>query len=484
MSIPVIRASKASPRTVAFFSDNRSLVLALNRCLDPDYVVVQHDYLRQSEVPTPTSIDGDIVFMDLDAIEEDADATDLLREALQWKLPVFLVASDDLRSRATKMLSLGARGYIRNPPSVRELRGLLEGLEQSGLHDKTRRCLGTPDVPLDIPGLIGSSPAMKAVSNLIRKVCNLDVSVLIQGESGTGKELIARAIHSSGKRSRRPFVAVSCSAIPDTLIESELFGSEKGSYTGSSATREGYFEQVGDGTLFLDEIGELKPQTQVKLLRVLQQREFSRLGSSRLIPLKARIVFATHRDLKALVASGEFRQDFMYRVSVMEIEAPPLRVRSSDIEFLAEHFLAKVQENTGLPIENIAPEAMAMLRRYSWPGNVRELENAVQRATIMAEGYSIEPCDLPEEIQSAGTVKINRERITPSTFEQLLRDYKYRLAQESVEICQGNKTLAAQRLSISRAYMHRLLRLDFGHEEETISEPEAEPSNVAFAMAS
>src|SRR4051794_26197843 len=192
---------------------------------------------------------------------------------------------------------------------------------------------------------------MQLVYKLIRKVANLEASVLISGESGTGKELICRAIHNTGSRAKRPFVAVSCSAIPDTLIEAELFGHEKGAFTGTTGTREGYFEQAGDGTLFLDEIGELKPQTQVKLLRVLQEREFSRLGSSRRIPLKARVLLATHRDLGRMVTEGHFRQDLFYRINVINIQAPELRRRSSDIPVLAQHFLAKYSELFRKPVE-------------------------------------------------------------------------------------------------------------------------------------
>src|SRR6266436_3166251 len=187
--------------------------------------------------------------------------------------------------------------------------------------------------------MIGCSSPMQQVYDLVHRVASLNASVLIVGESGTGKELIAQAIHNLGSRADRPFVAVSCGAIPDTLIEAELFGHEKGAFTGTVGTREGYFEKAGDGTLFLDEIGELKPSTQVKLLRVLQEREFCRLGSSRPIPLRARIILATHRDLGQMVADGEFRQDLYYRVNVMNIAAPALRYHPQDLPLLAQHFL-------------------------------------------------------------------------------------------------------------------------------------------------
>jgi DNA-binding NtrC family response regulator len=306
--------------------------------------------------------------------------------------------------------------------------------------------------------MVGSSEPMLALHSLIRKVASLDASVLITGESGTGKELMARAIHNLGKRSKRPFLAVSCAAIPEALIESELFGHEKGAFTGTAGTREGYFEQVGDGTLFLDEIGELKLSTQVKLLRVLQERQFSRLGSGRSIPLKARVVLATHRDLNKMVADGEFRQDLYYRISVMDIKAPALRYRSSDIPMLANHFMRKYSEVFGTPIDRIAPEAMALLQGYSWPGNIRELENVIQRALIVADGHSIEAADLPEAVHDSQLCEADLEVQPNGSFENLVRAYKTKLAINAVRENGGNKTLASQSLSISRAYLHRLIR--------------------------
>jgi DNA-binding NtrC family response regulator len=301
---------------------------------------------------------------------------------------------------------------------------------------------------------------MQMVYKMVRKVANLDASVLITGESGTGKELICRATHNLGKRSNRPFVAVSCSAIPESLIEAELFGHEKGAFTGTTGTRLGYFEQAGDGTLFLDEIGELKLHTQVKLLRALQQREFSRLGSNRLIPLRARIVFATHRNLEGMVATGEFRQDLFYRMNVVNIVAPSLRDIASDIPALAQHFLLKYSELYGKTAEGFTPQALACLLNYSWPGNIRELENVIQRSLIVAEGDLIDTTDLPEIVQDARLPGAEDDSLPEGSFERLLREYKVKLATDAIRQCNGSKTLASQKLSISRAYLHRLIRLD------------------------
>jgi DNA-binding NtrC family response regulator len=304
--------------------------------------------------------------------------------------------------------------------------------------------------------LIGSSARSQVVYNLIRRVSNLDAFVLITGESGTGKELVARAIHNLSNRAREPFVAVSCGAIPDTLIEAELFGHEKGAFTGTNGAREGHMEQAAGGTLLLDEIGELSLQTQVKLLRVLQQREFSRLGSNKLVPLKARVLFATHRNLSEMVDQGTFRRDLYYRVNVMRINIPPLRDRTEDIPLLAEHFLHQYASAYNKPVSEIRPSVMALLFEYDWPGNIRELENIIQRAVILAES-DIGTADLPEQLQRPDLLGIGDES-TPGSFEDLLREYKVRLANQAIRECNGNKTLAARSLSISRAYLHRLIR--------------------------
>jgi DNA-binding NtrC family response regulator len=327
---------------------------------------------------------------------------------------------------------------------------------------KSRRALevtqADPPEPLRCDGLIGSSSEMRAVYDLVRRVAPLNNSILIAGDSGTGKELIARAIHNLGDRAKAPFVAVSCGAIPETLIESELFGHEKGAFTGSNGPRTGYFEQAANGTLFLDEIGELSPQTQVKLLRVLQQREFMRLGSSRPIPLKARVLFATHRDLSRMVADGTFRLDLYYRVSVMTIKAPALAAHPEDIPALAELFLKQYSEMYNKWVIGIAPAALALLQGYDWPGNVRELENVIQSAIICADTEIIQAKDLPERFQEV-VISLDEEVVQAGSFERLVRDFKVKVAARAIEDCKGNKAMAARSLNISRAYLHRLVRL-------------------------
>lgn len=460
---------------INLISDDPTLASALCSVLSPDFALTSA--IREGRRwRIPSADETDVVLLDLDSLSSasntgsvsrcfatgarDADTDTLLANLKAKGLPVVVIAGDDSRSQAQDLVEHGAHGHVRNPPVIRDLKAMLTAAaENRRVKHELERTRQRLESLTGLDQLTGSSAPMQLVYKLVRKVANLETSVLITGESGTGKELISRAIHNTGNRAHRRFVAVSCSAIPDTLIESELFGHEKGAFTGTNGAREGYFEQAGDGTLFLDEIGELKPQTQVKLLRVLQEREFTRLGSTRSIPLRARVLLATHRDLTRLVIEGHFRQDLYYRINVMNISAPELRRRSSDIPVLARYFLLKYSEQFRKPVDNIEPDALAILQRYPWPGNVRELENVIQRSIIMADGYSLQASDLPEEVRDAEVSGAPEDELLPSgSFERLLRDYKVKLAFEALQQCNGNKTLAAQSLSISRAYLHRLIR--------------------------
>jgi PAS domain S-box-containing protein len=276
---------------------------------------------------------------------------------------------------------------------------------QQDLRDRASRVLdavlGAGMAATDPPGLMarptraavmpwGESPAWRAAMDLVRRVAPVDTTVLLQGESGTGKELVARALHGLSPRHLRPLVTVNCAALPASLIESELFGHERGAFTGASAQRIGRFEQADDGTLFLDEVGELPPEAQAKLLRVLQEREFERVGGTRTFPCRARIVAATNRDLPEMAARGRFRADLLHRLNVFPITLPPLRQRRDDIPLLARHFIRKLEPRLGRQLLGFSPAAERHLRQYDWPGNVRELENVVERAALLADGPLLE----------------------------------------------------------------------------------------------
>jgi DNA-binding NtrC family response regulator len=328
---------------IGLYSEDRKLQPLLSSALGKEFQVTLES--EEEKMRQLLSIRGcDVLILDLGSEQASLKhRIDFARRTLPSPLPIVIMADDGLRSTAAEMVRLGAYSYCRKPPSVRDLKTMLRRAHESSL---LRRELQTmqhqPDDFAGCDRMIGSSPQMREVYELVRRVADLNASVLITGESGTGKELVANAIHNLGVRSGRPFVAVSCGAIPETLIEAELFGHEKGAFTGTVGAREGYFEQAGDGTLFLDEIGELSPSTQVKLLRVLQQREFSRLGSNRLIPLRARVLFATHQDLGEMVAQGRFRMDLYYRINVIKIQSPSLQERPEDISQIARHFLKPI----------------------------------------------------------------------------------------------------------------------------------------------
>lgn len=409
----------------------------------------------------------DVLLLDIDAENfSTASYVDILKGVSDTGVTSVLMTDDRGRTTAIELLQHGAHSFCRKPPAMRELKAVLH---RSWEHTQMKRELAgkkqheaAPAEPgtAGCDALIGSSAPMRTVYDLIHRVSRLNASVLITGESGTGKELVARAIHNLGDRRTQPFLAVSCGAIPETLIESELFGHEKGAFTGTNGTRTGYFEQAGGGTLFLDEIGELSPQTQVKLLRVLQQKEFSRLGSGKAIPLKARVLFATHRNLSRMVEEGRFRLDLYYRINVVTLHSPSLAERPEDIGVLARHFLAQYSEMYDKFVSEISPAALAALEEYEWPGNVRELENVIQSAIICADSEEIQMKDLPERLRtSLDEVGEDYEEMAQAgTFERLLRDYKVKLAMKAIEENRGNKTLAARSLDISRAYLHRLIR--------------------------
>lgn len=444
---------------IGLLSEDGALYSLLVSSLGRDYEVTS----APSEDEIMSLVDEavcDLVIVDLCSdVATIEDRIDCARRLIDLPLPVLVMADDALKATADELVQAGAAGSCRRRPSARELRTAIA--MGSGNAPPEKHIAPTAAVqPGDEPGnlLIGSSPQIRQVYHLIHRVANLNASILVTGESGTGKELIARAIHKLGGRANKPFVAVSCGAIPETLIEAELFGHEKGAFTGTVASRAGYFELAADGTLFLDEIGDLSLYTQVKLLRVLQQLEFSRLGTSRLIPLRARLIFATHQDLAKLVEEGKFRQDLYYRINVMRIVSPALADHPEDIPEIATHYLRHYSNLFQKSMDVITPEAMTMFQSYNWPGNVRELENTIQRAIIMAPGTSIRPEDLPLCMHADKIVEFS-EYNPDSSFERQLRDYKIRLAVEAVRDNNGNKTLAARSLGISRAYLHRLIRM-------------------------
>ncbi len=304
--------------------------------------------------------------------------------------------------------------------------------------------------------MIGESAAARELFRVIARLARADTTVLITGETGTGKELVARALHCGSSRASAPFVAVNCAALTEHLLESELFGHEKGAFTGAVAQKKGKFEIADSGTLFLDEIGELAPSLQAKLLRVLQEREFERVGGTRTLKANVRIIAATNRDLTERIKSGTFRDDLFYRLHVVNVRVPPLRERKEDIALLASHFLEHLQRHCPTGVRAISSEAFRCLEQYDWPGNIRELENAVERAFVLASTDTILPEDLPEQIlDSADSASA---ALPPGGFQDSLKEQKRQLISAALEASGGNYTEAARKLGLHPNSLHRLIR--------------------------
>ena len=301
--------------------------------------------------------------------------------------------------------------------------------------------------------LVGESRAVRKIESFIQRVSGDDVTVLIRGESGTGKELVARSIHHNGPRADRPFIAINCAAIPEALLESELFGHEKGAFTGATGLKKGKLETAEDGTLFLDEIGELAPQLQAKLLRALQQKEFERLGGHQVLRFRARVIAATNKDLEKAIAASEFRPDLYYRLNVISVTVPPLRERREDIPLLALYFASKCAATRKRPFKGISSDARRMLMSYSWPGNIRELENAIEHAIVLGVSDEIVPDDLPDSL-----VEQQEAQVDGSRYHAVINNTKKELIQEALRNASGNFPEAAKALGIHPKYLFRLVR--------------------------
>jgi Nif-specific regulatory protein len=330
------------------------------------------------------------------------------------------------------------------------------------LETENRRLRGLEEADHD---MVGDSPAMVRVYDFIARAAPSDATVLIRGESGTGKELVARALHRSSRRSEGPFVAINCATLSETLLESELFGHEKGAFTGALVTKPGKLEVAHRGTVFLDEIGEIPLPLQAKLLRALELREFERVGGTRPIRVDVRLLAATHRDLEAAIGDGSFRQDLFYRLNVLSVTLPQLAERREDIALLARHFAARCAERQGRRVTGLTPAAREALLAYGWPGNVRELANAVERAVVLGEGEQIRLEDLPETIVEGRSRPTRDAEARDATYHEALDAAKRRLILEAVEAAGGRYVDAAKLLDLHPNYLHRLIR-NLGLKEE------------------
>jgi two-component system response regulator AtoC len=372
-------------------------------------------------------------------------------------MPVIVITGDSDADAAVGALRAGAFDFIRKPIDLAELTSTLDrALQQHRLEKKVHLLSRERADGASVPGILGTSPAMKEVRALIERVAGIDTSILISGENGTGKEMAARALHDLSPRRDRPFVAINCAAIPEGLVESELFGHARGAFTDARQDRKGIFVQAEGGTLLLDEIGELPVRMQAKLLRVLQERKVRPVGSEREIPIDVRFVSATNRNLTKAIAEGQFREDLYYRVSVIHVDLPPLRSREDDLLVLAQHFIERFAAQLSKPVIGLTTGAAEALMSYAWPGNVRELQNSIEHAVALTPYDRIRVDDLPERMR--GYERRPSPAAPPAqvdTATESLEEMERRHIEHVLEQAGGNKSQAARLLGLSRRTLHR-----------------------------
>jgi DNA-binding NtrC family response regulator len=398
-----------------------------------------------------------LVIMDLRL--PDVDGIGLLKKTRELcpETEVVMLTGHGSVEKAVEAMRLGAYDFIQKPlDSTALLKTISKALEKQRLASENRQLREQLEQRRGMNALIGDSPTMQAVKQLIRQIALTDVNVLIQGESGTGKEIVADTLHQLSDRRDKPFLKISCAAIPETLLESELFGHERGAFTGAATAKPGKFELANGGTLLLDEIAEMNPQLQAKLLRVLQDGRFQRLGGTKEIQGDVRLLCATHADIPKAIAEGNFRFDLYYRINTVQIGMPPLRERRDDITLLAGHFLRKFAVEMGKAVRAIAPDAMKQLQEHTWPGNVRELEHAVQRAVALATGEEIAQFVFAPAAGSAESARTTHDGLSicipiGTTVDEAAK----RLVEATIQHCAGNKLKAAKLLDIPPRTMYR-----------------------------
>lgn len=434
---------------------------------DPNLLDVMVAALEGKDFDVTTASDGesgikalgndfyDLVLTDL--MMPDVNGMDILNHVVKQSPGskcIILTGHATIKS-SVEAIKKGAFDYITKPITASELLVVVEkALQFKHLEQENERLRRELRQKYRNEHIIATSKPMQKIFNLIEKVADTDTTILITGASGTGKELIARAIHYDSGRSDKPWVVINCGAIPEALLESELFGHEKGSYTGAHKSRNGRFEMANGGTIFLDEIGEMSPALQVKLLRVLQDQKFERVGGTKTIHVDVRIIAATNKNLTTAINNGTFREDLYYRLNVIPIKVPSLKQRRSDIPLLINHFLNLFQETEEKKITGLSPEAMNAMTEYHWPGNVRELENVIKRMTILCENQIVQLEDLPEHIQkdslslhAIGTDILEAEGMS---LDKVVKDYEKKLIIGALEKTNGVKSKAARLLNIKR----------------------------------
>lgn len=447
--------------TILIVDDERSILELLSVILKKEgYAVLVN--------PGTPSIFEDIEQKEFDLVISDikmpqVDGMEVLRRVKAEKptVPVIMITAYASVKQAVEALRLGAMDYIMKPFDIEEIKVLVaNGLEHRRLLEENKILKQTLREETSFENMIGKSRPMQEVFTLIEKVAATDSTVLITGESGTGKELAARAIHANSRRRDRAFVSINCAALPENLLESELFGHMKGSFTGAISDKKGMFETAHAGTIFLDEVGETSPWTQVKLFRVLQERMIRRVGGTEEIPVNVRIIAATNQNLRKRIEEGKFREELFYRLNVISVDMPPLRRRPDDIPLLIQHFLRKHCEKMGRRIKRLTPEVTTALTKYSWPGNVRELENIIERLCAVEERETITAESLPDDVVEAGRAPVGGAPVLLPGFdlEAHLDQVAQAYLKEASEKAAGNMRRMAELLGVSYRSLRYLMK--------------------------
>lgn len=437
-------------RTILLVDDEATSRYATRRALEHKYRIAEADGAATARIALKQEQPALVL---LDLVMPDEDGISFLRWMREngHDQPVIVLSALDTAKSAVDALRFGAADYLVKGCDIEELRqrvaNSIKLVELVRENESLRRAALREG---NWGSMIGSSSAMRTVFEMAERVAPTDATVLITGESGTGKDLLAQEMHRRSPRAEGPFVAVNCAALPENLIESELFGYEKGAFTGAANQRKGKFEQASGGTIFLDEIGDMNPVTQAKVLRVLENRTIERLGGAQPIAVDVRILSATHRDLPMAISAGKFREDLYFRLRVLTLEMPPLRARREDIGLLAAGLLKSLCAHHGRNAR-LSPEALALLEAYPWPGNVRELKNALERSLILARGETIHPEDLSAEVRTGDpAVRLNAAAAGSSVADSALADKDFREAKRKFEVAYFEKRLAENNWNISR----------------------------------
>lgn len=451
-------------RKILIVDDEVSVRDSLRMIFKKDYQVIMAGSAEEAIIKVKSE-EPDLIFLDI--IMPEKDGMQALKEirGMHPQIPVIMLTATKTLKTAVEAMKLGAYDYITKPFDVEELKLIAQkALESRDLRRENRRLQGEVEERYHFDNIIGKSKEMRDIYATIRQIAEKNSTVLIHGESGTGKELVARAIHYNSHRKNKPFVAVNCAAIPETLIESELFGHEKGAFTDAQTRRIGHFELADQGTLFLDEVSELILPTQAKILRALQERDFVRVGGGKTISVDVRLISATNKNLEELMARGAFRSDLFYRINVVPLTIPPLRKRKEDILLLAKHFLDK---HAGVGKKKISPEAMDILIAYDWPGNVRELENIIERIVVLTTSDTITPDDVPSSLKTESRVELIKLGVLDGriSFEDAEKEFERDIIIEALKKSNFVQTRAADLLGMSR----RILK--YKMDKYSIAEP-------------